>query len=309
LSDIRTPRVVPCFWALFLAPFLLFACRPGTAGRTTRMVVDDLGRPVTMTAQPRRIVSLAPSVTDSLFALGLGDRVVGISNFCQPPPGVGPIARIGGMLNPSLEAIRALRPDLLIGTTSGNDAALASQSAALGLPLYTMHTPDVDRTIGALEKLAEALGEPARGRALAADLRRRLEAVRERVAGRSSPRVLFIVWGEPLVVPGAASFLTDALRRAGGISVTAGASAAWPAFDLESAIRAAPEVILSTPRNRAWAERLRNESPWRDVPAIRSGRIHIVSDAIEQPGPGLVGGIEEVARILHPEAFGAAGAP
>ncbi len=307
LDDNRRARGAQCLWMLALLFCLSIDCQQGLAGRTSRVAIDGLGRSVAVPQAPRRIVSLAPSVTDSLFALGLGDRVVGVSDFCRLPPGKGPIARVGGMLNPSLEAIRALQPDLLVGTTSGNDPALASQSAALGLPLYTLHTPDVERTLSAIESLAEALGEPSRGRALAAGLRQRLEVVRSRVAGRPQPRVLFIVWGQPLVVPGRASFLTDALQHAGGISVSAAAAAAWPAFDLESAIRTAPDVILSTARNRDIVDRLRSEPAWRGVPAVRHDRMHIVSEAIEQPGPSLVGGIEEVAHILHPGAFGAGG--
>ncbi len=266
-------------------------------------MVDGLGRSITLPVSPRRVVSLAPSVTDSLFALGFGDRVVGVSDFCVPPPGTRPVARVGGMLNPSLEAIRALRPDLLIGTTSGNDPSLASEAAALGLPLYTVHTPDVAATLRALEEIAGILGDRGRGEALAADLRRRLDSVRARVAPYEPARVLFLVWGEPLVVPGAPAFLTDALRFAGAASVTADASAAWPAFDLESAIARAPEVILTTEKNRTMAERLPHDPAWAGVPAVRRRRILVVSEAIEQPGPGVVGGIEEFARLLHPEAF------
>ena len=269
-------------------------------------MLDGLGRSIALPVSPRRVVSLAPSVTDSLFALGFGDRVVGVSDFCVLPPGTRPVARVGGMLNPSLEAIRVLRPDLLIGTTSGNDPSLASEAAALGLPLYTVHTPDVAATLRALEEIAGILGDRGRGETLAADLRRRLESVRARVAPYEPARVLFLVWGEPLVVPGAPAFLTDALRFAGAASVTADAGAAWPAFDLESAIARAPEAILTTEKNRTMAERLPHDPAWAGVPAIRRRRILVVSEAIEQPGPGVVGGIEEVARLLHPEAFGEA---
>ncbi len=269
-------------------------------------MLDGLGRSIALPVSPRRVVSLAPSVTDSLFALGFGDRVVGVSDFCVLPPGTRPVARVGGMLNPSLEAIRVLRPDLLIGTTSGNDPSLASEAAALGLPLYTVHTPDVAATLRALEEIAGILGDRGRGETLAADLRRRLESVRARVAPYEPARVLFLVWGEPLVVPGAPAFLTDALRFAGAASVTADAGAAWPDFDLESAIARAPEAILTTEKNRTMAERLPHDPAWAGVPAIRRRRILVVSEAIEQPGPGVVGGIEEVARLLHPEAFGEA---
>ncbi len=285
------------------------ACRAASTAPETRVVVDGLGRSVPLPRAPRRVVSLAPGVTDSLFALGFGDRVVGVSDFCQPPPEAGPIARVGGMLNPSLEAIRSLRPDLLVGTSSGNDPSLAAQAEALGLPFYALHTPDVDATLRALEDLAAVLGDRSRGENLVADLQGRLRQVQERVAGRRPPRLLFIVWGEPLVVPGRPSYLTDAMARAGGQSVTADTPIAWPTFEVEAAIARAPEVILTGPQNLALAGRLLRDPAWSSVPAVRRGRIYVVSETIQKPGPAVVSGIEELARILHPDAFAAQASP
>ena len=286
---------------------LLLAClsqscrHESTVG--TRLVHDGLGRPVEVPLRPRRIVSLAPSVTDYLFALGAEDRVVGVSDFCELPRGSRAITRVGGLLNPSLEAIRSLEPDLLIGTTSGNDPSLGRQAATLGLPLYTLDAPDVERVLDAIRDLAILLDEETRGNERAGHLRARLEAVRARVSKRRPPRVLFIVWGEPLVVPGGSAFLTDALARSGGDSITADASAAWPSFDVESAIARAPEVILTTSRNGAFLDRLRHDPAWAGVPAVRTGRLIVVSEAIERPGPRVIAGIEEVAAALHPVAM------
>ena len=284
------------------------ACRSGAGSTGARIERDGLGRRVAVPRRPQRIVSLAPSVTASLLALGVSERLVGVSDFCELPPGTTSIARVGGLLNPSLETIRGLRPDLLIATTSGNDPSLARQAETLGLPLYTIDTPDVERVILALQDLARLLDEEKQGDIVVGTLRSRLQSVRSRLAGRRPPRLLFIVWGDPLVVPGRSAFLTDALARAGGDSVTADAPAAWPAFEVESAIARAPEVILTTPQNRGVLDRLRRDAAWARVPALLAGRLLIVSEAIEQPGPGIVTGIEEVARALHPDAFGAAAA-
>jgi iron complex transport system substrate-binding protein len=281
---------------------LLATCRHQARGET-RAVRDGLGRRIEVPLHPRRIVSLAPSVTDSLFALGAQDRVVGVSDFCELPAGSAAIPRVGGLLNPSLETIRGLRPDLLIGTTSGNDPSLERQAAALGIPLYTLDTPDVGRVLSALRDLAAVLGDASIGGGPADSLQARLDTVRAAVSRRPRPRVLFIVWGEPLVVPGGSSFLTDALARSGGESITADAPAAWPSFDVESAIARRPEVILTTPQNRAYLDRVRRDPAWATVPAVREGRLIVVSEAIERPGPRVVAGIEEVARALHPVAF------
>jgi len=251
---------------------------------------------------PRRIVSLAPNVTDALVALRFQDRLVGVTDFCTVPSGLS-ITRIGGILNPSLETIRSLRPDLLIATTSGNDPSLQAQAGSLGVPLFTEKTTDVEGTLRSLVEIADLLGDKERGEALAADFRRRLDSVRARTGSLPPPRVLYLVWGDPLVVPGRKAFLTDALRLAGAASVTADAPAAWPAFDLESVISRAPDVILTASRNADLVKRLRSDPAWSQVPAVRSGRIVMVSDALEQPGPAVVGAIEELARLLHPGAF------
>jgi len=298
------------------AALLIVACHgpadpqsPGSAASaasTDRILRDGLQRDVRLPVSARRVVSLAPSITDSLLALGLGARLVGVSEFCRLPPGFPAVTRIGGLVNPNLEAIRSLHPDLLLGTTSGNGPELVGQADALGVPLFIVHTPTIDSMMESLMALADALGERTRGESLVAELQGRLRQVAARVTGLPRPRVLFVVWGDPLVVPGAASFLTDAIARAGGVSVTADAPAAHPAFSLEAAISRAPEVILLTPDNTDVAQRWRADPVWAGVPAIRSGRIHVVAEGVVQPGPGVVSGVEEMARLLHPEAYCAA---
>lgn len=266
-------------------------------------VVDGLGRVLLLPRPPQRIVAMAPSVTESLIALGFGDRLVGVTDFCEIPEGAAQPARIGGLLNPNLETIRALRPDLLIATTSGNDPSLASQAAGLDLPLYTLHTPAVADMIESLRALARALGDPDAGDRLAGDLESRLDRARQQAAGRR-PRVLFIIWHEPLIVPGRAAFLTDAIRFAGGHSVTADAAGAHPAFSLEAVIDRAPEVIFTTPENAAMIEALTGDPAWAEVPAVAEGRLHVLRPAVVRPGPGVVAGIEEMAAYLAQEKGG-----
>ncbi|MFQ5877916.1 MAG: ABC transporter substrate-binding protein, partial [Acidobacteriota bacterium] len=300
-AGVRAARLAAIGLAL-AGPLLGVGCQDHRAAG--RRVVDGLGRAILLPESPRRIVSLAPSVTDALFALGFGDRVVGVTDFCRPPAAAGPIPRVGGMLNPSLETIQELEPDLLVATTSGNDAALAAQASALGLPLYTLHTPDIEAILRSLIDLAAALGRPERSEPVVSELRRRLAALRERLGGRPPVKVLYVVWGNPLVVPGGPAFVTDALRRAGAAPITGDAPAAWPAYTLEAVLADAPEAILTTARNRDLVERLARDPAWSGVPAVRRGRVHVVSGSIEQPGPRAIDGIEEVARVLHPDLFG-----
>ncbi|HYV85301.1 MAG TPA: helical backbone metal receptor [Patescibacteria group bacterium] len=286
--------------ALLLGTLTLGRCTPpaSPAGEAVR---DGLGREVHVPAAPRRLVSLAPNVTETIVALGLTDRLVGVSDFCTLPPGATGVRRVGGLLTPDLEVIRSLHPDLLIGTTSGNDPGLGAQAEALGLPLYILQARTVDEVVLGIEALAAVLGEPERGRALALSLRSRLQAVEQRSSGRARPRVLFIIWSEPLVVPGSGAFLTDAIQKAGGESVTAGVAAAHQSYSIESAVALAPEVILTTRDNGSLPDRILGDPVWAAVPAVKSRRVYLVGDAIVRPGPGVVDGIEEIAGRLHPE--------
>lgn len=298
-ADFHGPAVTAALALAAALAMASLACRPHPPAGG-RIVSDMLGRSMAVPPEPRRVVSLAPSVTETLLALGFGDRLAGISDFCVAPDDIAAIPRVGGLLTPDLETIRALHPDLLIGTTSGNDPDLASQAEALGLPLYILHTPDVARVLAALEGLGDLLGDAPRGRRTAEAMRRRLAAVAARVSDRPAPRVLFVIWAEPLVVPGSGAFLTDAIRMAGGASVTAEIPAPHPTYGIEAAVARAPEVILTTADNAAFAAALRVDPAWAGVPAVRNGRIHILDDAVVRPGPGVVAGIEEMARILHP---------
>ncbi len=246
-------------------------------------------------------MSLAPSVTEILYALGAGDRVVGVSDFCRVPNGAAPPARVGGLVNPDLERIVALRPDLAVATTSGNYLDDADRISRLGIPVYTCDTPTIDSILSTLESLGRVLEMGKRAAALVSSLRARLGVVEKRVAGRPHPRVLFVVWGDPVLVPGRGAFINDALSRAGADSVSASASSRWTEYDLEQVLSARPEVIITVPDNAAFARSLPSRPEWAAVPAVKNGRIHIVDDAVQQPGPRIVDAIEEIARLLYPE--------
>jgi iron complex transport system substrate-binding protein len=305
MRTVRNPSARRLVLALALAVAWV---SPGCGGNAKRApetpgggVRDGLGRLVVIPAPPQRIVTLAPNATDTIAALGLGGRLVGVSDFCQPPPEARDVRRVGGLLTPDLEVIRALKPDLLVGSTSGNDPGLASQAQALGIPLFILNAETVEQVLEGIGGLGAALGEEAKAKGLVDSLRARLAAVARRVAGRPRPRVLYIVWGDPLVVPGAKAFLTDAIRRAGGDSVTDDAPAAHPTYSIEAAIARSPEVILTSEYNRADAEKLEKDPAWQSVPAVASGKVYVVGDELVRPGPAIVGGIEEMARRLHPE--------
>jgi iron complex transport system substrate-binding protein len=270
-------------------------------------VTDDTGRVVAVPEPVRRIVSLAPNLTETLFALGLGDRVVGVTDFCDYPPEAAAREHIGGPVAPNLEKISRLRPDLVLATRSGGNRLATVQSLeTLGLAVFATDPHSVDEVIASTERIAEISGVPDQGRLLADTLRRRLNAVAERISGSKMTPVLLVVWPDPLITVGRNTFIADALRRAGAENVIRTAQD-WPNASLEEVARRQPQYLVfasdhSEESNRQIAE-LSARSGWRNLQAVRHGRVIVLSESVARPAPRLVDEIERLARALHPERF------
>ncbi len=292
----------------FAAVGLVFAWVSLPAG--ARMVTDQTGRQVDVPERPKRLVSLAPSITETLYALGLGDRLVGDTDYCEYPPEARDIPHVGSILNPNLERIVALRPDLVLGSPEANRIETADRLGRLGIPLYGVTAHTMDETLFSIEDLGRVLNREAEARRLVEQLRQRIAAVEHRVAGRRPPKVLFVVWYRPLTTAGRRTFVDDVIRRAGGVSITDDLPGEWPRMSLEEALRRNPDVILF-PRSESFApdlDEFQRLPGWRDLRAVRDRRLYFVSDTIIRPSPRLVNALEEVAGILHPPPSGKADA-
>jgi iron complex transport system substrate-binding protein len=276
------------------------------AGPAWPLTIADMhGRRVSLTALPQRIVSLVPSVTELLFALGAEDKLVGVTDYCDFPPLARRKPSVGGMVAPSLETIVALRPDLVVATDSGNRRETFEQLARLKIPVYLVHAERVSEVMEVVTRLGDLTEHQADAAALKARLAERIEAVVQAVATRRRPRVLYVLWPEPLIVPGRDAIVTELIALAGGDSITASEANDYPRFSLEAAVARAPEVILLArhgtgsgpiPRDR-W-------DALTSLPAVRAGRVHAVDgNLVHRYGPRVVEGLEELARRIHPEAF------
>jgi iron complex transport system substrate-binding protein len=291
--------------ALALAVAVVAGASPAAA----LTVRDMLGREVTLPRPPTRIVSLVPHVTETIFALGAEDRLVGRTDFCEYPAAARDKASVGGMVNPSLEAVVALKPDLVIATDEGNREETVQQLARLRIPTYLVHTSRLGALLDMIGRLGELTGHEAAVAPLTAALTRRVEDVRRQVAPFARPRVLYVIWPEPLIVPGGPSHLTELIEVAGGESVTGDESQPYVRFSMEAAVARAPQVIVLADHSSATASAAGRPSPeqWQrlsSAPAIRAGRLYSVDLSIlHRYGPSVVEGLESLARIIHPEAF------
>jgi iron complex transport system substrate-binding protein len=294
--------------SLLLAALLFFAgCGGGRSAAdgeaaNRRKFTDGLGRSVSVAPDPRRIISLAPNLTETLFALGLGDRVAGVTSYCDYPEEARAKEKIGDTINPNLEKIISLKPDLVVVSTSSQLENLTRRLDQLAVPVYVTNPRTVREVAASIRNLGEVTGTSERAARIAAEMETRISAVEQRVAGLSRPRVLYVLQTGPLITAGRNTFINDLVNIAGGKSISGDETADYPQFSRETAIARAPEIIVA-PRSHG-AELVKESDLRRDLaetPAIRSNRIvWVTPDLVDRPGPRIVVGLEQLAEGLHP---------
>ena len=249
--------------------------------------------------QARRIVSLAPSSTEILYALGAGDRLVGVDQYSDWPAEAAKLPRVGSDLQPSIERILALAPDIVFAATSANSRELPAQLERLGVRVAVSRIDTLDDLWREIVASGDAIGRRDAATALVAQLRARIAVAHARVAALPPTRALVVVWAEPLTVAGGHSFVDDLIRAAGGDNVAGDSAQPYPQFSVERMLARAPEVIVvgSHKGGPALAPLLAHAS----LPAVKNGRVHSVDgDLLFRPGPRLVEGVELLSRLFHP---------
>jgi iron complex transport system substrate-binding protein len=283
--------------------------QPGSSAKARsdppRVVIDGFGRRVKIPVRVNRIVSLAPNLTETLYALGLGEKLVGDTDYCDVPVEAKLKPHVGGPQNSSVEAIVALRPDLVFATAIDREETVDAL-AHLGIAVYANDPHTVRETIESIKTIGDLAGAQEEGADLAAKLNARLAALRERLAGAPKVGALFVVGLDPLITVGRNTFVANALRRAGAESVVP-TDQNWPQISFEEVVKLQPDYLIfsaSYPGEHPVSlEYLRTRPVWKDLRAVRDGHVAIVSDEIDRPDPGLIDAIEQLARDLHPEVF------
>jgi len=294
--------------------YAMFCCILGLWGMVSSAgageVVDDFGKSFDLVSPPMRVVSLAPSNTELLFALGLGDRVVGITEYCNFPAETAAIEKVAGFNTVNLEKIAAAKPDLVVAIR-GNDMESLRSLRQLGIPVFSLDIQTLEQMGSALERLGALLGVEPRAKQLADSLNARIQAVRLRVGKvDAQPKTMWGFWGDPVYTAGSDTMIDDVIAQAGGRNVGRQADGSWPQVGLETIVMWAPEVIITThipggvENLPGEIERLRLTDGWKQLPAVKNGRIYFVEgDWLLRPGPRLVDALEAMARQLHPQTL------
>ncbi|HYA48404.1 MAG TPA: helical backbone metal receptor [Burkholderiales bacterium] len=295
--------------AVFAAAFFALAGGAPAAGAQT--IRDDLGRPFVLPEKtPARIVSMAPNITEILFALGLGPHVAGATRFCDYPPEAQAVPRIGGLVDPNIEIIQSLRPDLVIAFR-GNPLRILERLSDLHLPVFIL---DIGNGLDALYPLIERIGQVTRreseASALAASLRARERSVESALGVVvSKPRVFVFLYGQGLWTCGGQSYLNDVIIRAGAVNIAAPLPKKWALYSRERIVRDDPDAVFVLAKSsadfakaRVW---LAGEARLGTTAAVASGRVFLLDEnAASRFGPRLVEVLAAMARALHPERFG-----
>lgn len=265
-------------------------------------VTDDLGRRVVLPRVPERIISIAPSNTEILFALGLGDRVIGVTDSCDYPAKAKARPKVGS-IELDYEKILDMRPDLVVAVGSLQRQAIERLSQ-LGVTVLAVDPKSIDGVLHAMTLIGKATGAEGRASDLVTSLSLRIERIAAKVATLESsarPRVFVEIWNEPLMTAGPGTFIDELVSAAGGQNIAHDAAGEWPQFSAEAVIERDPEVVVLTNFNRAEAL---VRPAWWGISAYRAGRVYEVHpDLLVRPGPRLVEGLETLAKLLHPEMF------
>jgi iron complex transport system substrate-binding protein len=287
---------------------ILSACStrqvPNRNDVTLRQITDDAGRHINVPASVTRFISLAPSITEIIYAVGAGDGLVGRTTFCDYPPEAAKVEAVGDTLKPSIERIIALRPQVVFVSTASQLETFTSELDAHHIAVYVTDARDLGGVFDSIERMADLLGKRPQADELLKQLRTRVAAIEDKVKGRPTVRVFYQVSDEPLYTIGRDAFITDLIARAGGVSVTAEVPGAWPKYSAESALAAQPEAII-LPTGGSMGDANSNvAAALKRSPAVANGRVYKVNeDHMSRPGPRSVAGLEELARALHPEVF------
>ena len=269
--------------------------------------IDDMGRQVEINEAPQRIVSHVPSLTEILFALGVSEKVVGVSDYCDFPEEARLKPSVGNYFNPSIENIVSLEPDLVL--TDGHIESI-KRLDDLGITYMVIEPRDIDGVFSDIELLGKVIGVEDKAGELIGEMRADISRILDRVKGSPTVRVFYVIDATDLSNPwtaGPGSFVDSFISMTGGENIAAEAPAPWVKFSIEEVVNLDPEIIILTTRHGTLftsPEQLKSHPAWRETTAVKQDRIHIIdADLVDRAGPRIVQGLEEIARIIHPELF------
>ena len=302
----KFPPLAPVLRTSSLTLLLFFFLSFSISYSTERTFKDEVEREVTFRFPPKRIVSLAPNITEILFSLGLDEEIVGVSIHCTFPEKANTKARIGSYIRLDFEKIISLKPDLIIATGAGNTKDMVGRLRELGFSTYVIYPKNFSDILKNIAHIGQVVNREKESRGIIEGLRKRSQQVIELTKDLPRPKVFIQIGEAPMVTVGKGSFADDLIRLAGGENIAGKEKEVYPRLGMEEILKRSPEVIMISSMNPKGDYRkvFQEWTRWKTLPAVKNGRVHIIdSDLIDRPSPRIIEGLEEFARILHPETF------
>ncbi|MBI4534970.1 MAG: cobalamin-binding protein [Ignavibacteriae bacterium] len=286
-----TPRVL----------FLALVCATNLGAQIT--LVDDLNRSVSIPSAAQRIVSLAPSITESLFAIGAGSRVVGVTDYCNYPLAAKSKEQVGGVINPNIEKIVSLRPDLILLTMEGNVREDFNKLTSFGVPVFVTNPRTLQGIRESIAKIGSLAGREEEAARLVYSMKNVEDSVKTLTQKAVRPRVLFFVSLQPIIVVGTSTFLNELIELAGGVNIAASTGSTYPTYSREVVLENNPDVLIFMSEIIQDTDEITNLYPeWSKLNAVLAGKVFTIdADVLSRPGPRAVNGLRALFHLLHPQ--------
>ncbi len=275
-----------------------FLSQPSTVAQIS--LNDDLARVISLTSTPTRIISLAPSITETLFSVGAGKQVAGVTDYCNYPAEARQKPHVGGVINPSIETIISLAPDLIILSMEGNVREDFAKLVSLGIPVFVTNPRNLSGIYKSISDLGRLTGHSARAETLVTALKARERTIAAPMHLRVEQKVMLIVSLQPLIVAGSRTFIAELMELAGGLNIARTSPGTYPTYSRESVVAENPDVIIAmSDAVKSTAELLEAYPEWAQLSAVKNQKVfRIDSDIISRPGPRALEGLEALHSMI-----------
>ena len=279
----------------------VFLLLPGIAAAEGPIkIIDASGHTLVLNQPARRVISLAPNLTELMYAIDAGDRLVAVSDYSDYPQAAKKLPRIGNANSTDVERILAFKPDLILTWKTGTPTATQEYLRRLKLPVFELEFRKIDEIPGGMEVLGELTGKVARANSVAREFRSRLNGLRKKYEGRESVSVFYQVWDQPLMTVNSDHYISDLIKLCGGRNVFADLHSLVSVVDIESVIGRSPEAIISAIGDNRSQQRREQWSRWKIIPAVKNNNIFSISpDLLSRPGPRVLQGAGILCRDLE----------
>lgn len=289
-----------------LTALVFVAVATSSANLAARVLRDGIGRRVQVSAHAHRVICLAPNLTETAYALGLWKEVAGVTDYTDYPPAAHLKPHVGGLIDPSLEKIVSLHPDLVLADAGINRQQTIEQLEHLHIPVFVVRPQGLEGVLESIREIGEATGRQTAAASLVKDLQAKQKQIANRVQGLPRPKVFVLIWYHPVITVGRTAFVTDVISAAGGQSVTADIPQPWPQISMERVLQLSPDFLLLVRgggHGGVSLAMLRASPGWRNVQAVRRGRVIYMDDRLFHASPVVFDALGQLARKLHPNAF------